>query len=90
MRFKYHDKPDISFVDFSSMVVMQDLGIMEVFTGDAHFRRVDLGFQAPVRNEGTLFDTFSRTIYLLCSFSLLTSSHLPTRNDRMPRQRCRP
>ncbi len=38
MRFKYHDKLDISFVDFTSMVVMQDLGISEVFTGDAHFR----------------------------------------------------
>ena len=38
MRQRYHDKPDISFVDFTSMVVMQDLGIQDVFTGDAHFR----------------------------------------------------
>ena len=45
MRQKYHDKPDISFVDFTSMVVMQDLGIAEVFTGDDHFRQVNLGFQ---------------------------------------------
>lgn len=45
MRQKYDDKPDISFVDFTSMVVMQDLGISEVFTGDAHFRQVGLGFQ---------------------------------------------
>ena len=45
MRQKYRDKPDISFVDFTSMVVMQDLGITDVFTGDAHFRRVNLGFQ---------------------------------------------
>ena len=45
MRRKYHDKPDISFVDFTSMVVMQDLGITEVFTGDDHFRQVNLGFQ---------------------------------------------
>jgi predicted nucleic acid-binding protein len=45
MRFKYHDKPDISFVDFTSMVVMQDLGIQDVFTGDAHFRQVNLGFR---------------------------------------------
>lgn len=43
--FKYHDKPDISFVDFTSMVVMQDLGIQDVFTGDAHFRQVNLGFR---------------------------------------------
>ena len=45
LREKYDDKPDISFVDFTSMVVMQDLGITEIFTGDAHFRQVNLGFQ---------------------------------------------
>jgi uncharacterized protein len=45
MRQKYHDKPDISFVDLASMVVMQDLGITDVFTGDAHFRQVNLGFR---------------------------------------------
>jgi predicted nucleic acid-binding protein len=44
LRRKYDDKPDISFVDFTSMVVMQDLGITEVFTGDAHFLQVGLGF----------------------------------------------
>jgi predicted nucleic acid-binding protein len=45
LRQKYHDKPDISFVDFSSMVIMQDLGIVDIFTGDEHFRQVNLGFQ---------------------------------------------
>jgi len=45
LRQKYHDKPDISFVDFTSMVVMQDLGISEVFAGDAHFEQVGLGLQ---------------------------------------------
>ena len=45
LRQKYHDKPDISFVDFTSMVVMQDLGIQDVFTGDTHFQQVNLGFQ---------------------------------------------
>ena len=45
LRQKYHDKPDISFVDLISMVVMQDLGITEVFTGDQHFLHVGLGFQ---------------------------------------------
>jgi predicted nucleic acid-binding protein len=45
MRQKYHDKPAISFVDFTSMVVMQDLGLTDVFTGDDHFRKVNLGFQ---------------------------------------------
>ena len=45
LRQKYHDKPDISFVDFTSMVVMQDLGITEVFSGDAHFQQVNLNFR---------------------------------------------
>lgn len=45
MRQKYQDKPHISFVDFTSMVVMQDLGIADVFTGDAHFQQVNLGFR---------------------------------------------
>jgi predicted nucleic acid-binding protein len=45
MRQKYHDKPDISFVDFTSIVVMQDLGISDIFTGDDHFQQVNLGFQ---------------------------------------------
>jgi predicted nucleic acid-binding protein len=45
LRIRYHDKPDISFVDFTSMVVMQDLGITDVFTGDAHFQQVNLGFR---------------------------------------------
>lgn len=44
MRLKYADKPDISFVDFTSMVVMQDLNITDIFTGDRHFERVGLGF----------------------------------------------
>lgn len=45
MRQRYDDKPDISFVDFTSMVVMQDLGVTEVFTGDHHFEQVGLGFE---------------------------------------------
>jgi predicted nucleic acid-binding protein len=45
LRQKYHDKPDISLVDFTSMIVMQDLGITEIFTGDAHFQQVGLGFR---------------------------------------------
>jgi predicted nucleic acid-binding protein len=44
LRQKYHDKPDISFVDFTSMVVMQDLGLTDIFTGDVHFKQVNLGF----------------------------------------------
>jgi predicted nucleic acid-binding protein len=45
LRQKYHDKPDISFVDFTSMVVMRDLGITDIFTGDSHFQHVGLGFR---------------------------------------------
>ena len=45
LRLKYHDKPTISFVDLTSMVVMQDLAITDVFTGDAHFEQVGLGFR---------------------------------------------
>jgi predicted nucleic acid-binding protein len=45
LRQRYDDKPDISFVDFTSMVVMQDLGITDVFTGDTHFQQVNLGFR---------------------------------------------
>jgi uncharacterized protein len=45
LRKKYGDKPDISFVDFTSFVVMRDLGISDVFTGDAHFQQVGLGFR---------------------------------------------
>ena len=45
LRQKYQDKPDISFVDFTSMVVLQDLGIVDIFMGDDHFRQVNLGFR---------------------------------------------
>src|SRR5262245_13356488 len=44
MRQKFDDKPDISFVDFTSMIVMQDLGLTDIFTDDNHFRQVNLGF----------------------------------------------
>jgi predicted nucleic acid-binding protein len=45
MRRKYADKPAISFVDLTSMAVMQELGITDVFTGDRHFEHVGLGFR---------------------------------------------
>ncbi len=44
-RRKYDDKPDISFVDLTSMVVMKELGLIDVFTGDMHFTQVNLGFR---------------------------------------------
>jgi predicted nucleic acid-binding protein len=45
LRKKYQDKPDISFTDFTSFVLMQELVINKVFTGDSHFERVNLGFE---------------------------------------------
>ncbi len=45
LRLKFHDKPQISFTDLSSMVVMQELGLSMIVTGDAHFSHVGMGFQ---------------------------------------------
>lgn len=44
MRIKYADKPLISFTNLSSMVVMKELGISLVLTGDNHFNQVGMGF----------------------------------------------
>jgi uncharacterized protein len=46
LRRRYADKPTILFVDFTSFVVMRELGIEDVFTGDAHFQKVNMGFKA--------------------------------------------
>ncbi len=45
MRKKYKDKVEISFTDICSFVIMQDLKIRQVFTGDNHFLKVNLGFE---------------------------------------------
>jgi predicted nucleic acid-binding protein len=45
LRQRYDDKPDISFTDLSSMAVMQEVGLRDVLTGDAHFEHVGLGFR---------------------------------------------
>lgn len=45
LRERFLDKPNISFTDLSSMVVMQELGITMILTGDAHFTHVGMGFQ---------------------------------------------
>lgn len=45
LRRRYQDKPRISFTDLSSMVVMDELGVSDVLTGDAHFEHVGMGFR---------------------------------------------
>ncbi|MDY6786041.1 MAG: PIN domain-containing protein [Cyanobacteriota bacterium] len=45
LRLKYLDKPQISFTDLTSIVVMQEFKIERIFTEDAHFIQVGLGFE---------------------------------------------
>ena len=45
LRQRYSDKPDISFTDLTSMVVMQEFDLRDVLTGDAHFEHVGMGFR---------------------------------------------
>ena len=44
LRLKFEDKPRILFTDLSSMVVMKELGIADILTGDTHFVQVGMGF----------------------------------------------
>lgn len=45
LRLRFQDKPDISFTDITSMAVMEELGVSDVLTGDAHFIKVGMGFR---------------------------------------------
>ena len=45
LRLKYQDKPKISFTDLTSMVVMKELGVTDIITGDEHFEHVGMAFQ---------------------------------------------
>jgi predicted nucleic acid-binding protein len=42
---KYKDKPHISFHDFSSFVVMKELGIKDALTADRRFEEIGMGFR---------------------------------------------
>ncbi len=42
---RFDDKPRISFTDLTSMVVMKELGVKDIVTGDEHFEHVGMGFQ---------------------------------------------
>ncbi|MGK7932673.1 MAG: type II toxin-antitoxin system VapC family toxin [Microcystaceae cyanobacterium] len=44
LRKQFQEKPKISFTDFTSMVIMQELGIQYVLTEDEHYIQVGLGF----------------------------------------------
>lgn len=45
LRFKFQDKPLISFTDLTSMIVMNELGITDILTEDEHFIMVGMGFR---------------------------------------------
>jgi len=42
---KFGDKPDISFADFTSFVVMKELRITESLTADRHYELIGMGFK---------------------------------------------
>ena len=44
LRLKFQDKPGIPFTDLTSMAVMDELGIADVLTADAHFVKIGMGF----------------------------------------------
>jgi predicted nucleic acid-binding protein len=50
LRFQLDDKPDISFTDLTSMVVMDALGLQEILTADSHFTKVGMGFRLRPRS----------------------------------------
>lgn len=45
LRYRFQDKPRISFTDLTSMVVMSERGIEEILTEDDHFLHVGMGFR---------------------------------------------
>jgi len=45
LRLQLQDKPNISFTDLSSVVVMKDLGLTLILTKDQHFLHVGLDLQ---------------------------------------------
>lgn len=52
LRKKFQDKPDISFTDFTSFILMQELMINKVFTGDVHFKQINKIIAKNMRSAG--------------------------------------
>ncbi|MEW6419913.1 MAG: PIN domain-containing protein [Nitrospirota bacterium] len=44
LRLRFQDKPEISFTDLTSMVVMKELDLISILTDDDHFIHVGMGF----------------------------------------------
>lgn len=44
LRQRFQDKTPISFTDLTSMVIMQEQGLLSVLTQDDHFLQVGMGF----------------------------------------------
>jgi len=45
LRLRYLDKPQISFTDLTSALIMQEFNIQRILTEDAHFAQIGLGFK---------------------------------------------
>lgn len=45
LRLAFRDKPDISFTDLTTMIVAQELKVIDILTGDKHFTQAGLGFR---------------------------------------------
>jgi uncharacterized protein len=45
LRPRYRDKPRISFTDLTSFIVMKEMRVTSVISGDAHFEHAGLGFR---------------------------------------------
>lgn len=44
-RKRFKDKPLISFTDFTTIAIMQEMGIKQILTRDDHFMHVGMGLQ---------------------------------------------
>ncbi len=45
LRRRFKENPYFSFTDLTSMVLMKEMGIKNILTGDQHFFQVGMGFQ---------------------------------------------